>query len=280
MNRKVVVITGATSGIGLEMARKLAHSQCHVVMACRNMEKAVEVRDKIINPNGDYGVDILRIDMASLRSIRQFVEAFNCKYEKLDVLINNAGVFCDTLQWTSDGFEMTMGVNYLGPFLLTRLLSPILTRDSGARIINITSRAAFHGKLSLGENTFNSKTHGFKAYAASKLAQLLFTIDFAQEIKDSGVTVNAAYPGRVATNIWQGKTLLMKMVAPIMNRKSISASEGAETGVYLATSSKVADVTGAMFDREEVVEYSPVCEDDDLRRRLMALTREAIDRAE
>ena len=278
--KKIAVITGATSGIGLESAKELAAKGFSVIMACRDIEKAACLAGDIINQNGSPSVEVLPVNLASLQSIRAFSSKYTAVHDKLHVLVNNAGVFCDKLQKTEDDFEMTMGVNYLGPFLLTRLLLPVIKNTPGARIINITSKAAFHAKLKLEENPFSSRTHGFKAYAASKLAQILFTIDLAEELKDAGVTVNAAYPGRVATNIWKGSSLLMKIVAPIMMRKSISAEEGAKTGIYLAESPAVEGVTGKLFENEEIMEYNQTCRDDQIRKKLIKLSFDAVDYSE
>ncbi|WP_051534060.1 SDR family oxidoreductase [Desulfitibacter alkalitolerans] len=276
MYEKVAVITGATSGIGLETAKDLAQKGYCVVMACRDTEKAAGLAGEIINKSGNEYVRVLPLDMASMQSIRSFSESFSAQYDKLHVLINNAGVFCDKLQKTEDGFEMTMGVNYLGTFLLTRLLLPVIMDTAEARIINIASKAALYGKLKIDEQVFSNKIYGFKAYSTSKLAQILFTIDLAEELKDSGVTVNAVSPGRVATNIWNGSSLLMKIVKPIMMRNSISAQEGARTGVYLAVSPMVEGITGKLFDKEKIMEYNQKCLDEGLRKELMKVSYDAV----
>lgn len=276
MNKNVAVITGATSGIGLETARALAHEGFKVVMACRDIEKASSLAKEISKQSGNEGVNVIPVNMASMHSIREFASLFAARYNKLHVLINNAGVFCDRQQKTEDGFELTMGVNYLGPFLLTRLLLPIIKDTPGARIINVISKAAFYAKLKLDENTFTGNTHGFKAYSASKLAQILFTIDLAEELKGHGVTVNAAYPGRVATNIWRGDSLMMRIAAPLMMRRSVSAEEGAKTVIYLAVSPAVEGITGKMYYEEDVLEYKENCLDARLREKLMELSFKAI----
>lgn len=276
MNKKIAVITGATSGIGMETARALAHENFKVVMACRDMDKASFLAKEIIKQSGNEDVEVIPINLASMLSIREFSALFASRFSKLHVLINNAGVFCDRPQKTEDGFEMTMGVNYLGTFLMTRLLLPIIKSTPGARIINITSKAAFYAKLKLDKNTFTSNTHGFKAYSASKLAQILFTIELAEELKIQGITVNAAYPGRVATNIWRGDSLMMKIAAPLMMQRSVSAEEGAKTGVHLAVSPAVEGITGKTFYEENVLEYKENCLDEGQRKKLMELSFEAI----
>ncbi len=278
VQKKVAVVTGATSGIGLETARGLAREGFALVLACRDKEKAAGLTADLIGQFGKAEVHVIPVDMASLQSVRDFAAAFSDQFEALHVLVNNAGVFCERPQRTADGFEMTMGVNYLAPFLLTRLLLPALRSTPGARVVNITSKAAFHGKLKPDEHVFSNHKHGFKAYAASKLAQLLFTIDLAEELRREGdsTAVNAAYPGRVATNIWKGGSLMMKIAAPLMMRNSISAEEGARPGLYLATSPAVNGVSGKLFSKEGFVDYNPKCLDETLRRKLMQLSCRAV----
>ncbi len=276
MDKKLAVITGATSGIGLEMTRELVDRDYSVVMAVRDKEKAACLAGELINQTSAADLSVLPVDMASLRSIQDFCTRFKELFGQLHILVNNAGVFTDRLQQTEDGFEMTMGVNYLGPYLMTRLLLPVIKKTPAARIINVASRAALHAKLKADANIFSNRRHGFKAYASSKLAQLLFTIDLAEELQASGVTVNAAYPGRVATNIWKGSGLLMKVLAPLMMRNSLSAAEGAKTGVYLATSPDVEGVSGKLFYFEEIMEYNRYCLDKDLRQRLIDLSFDAV----
>lgn len=280
MHKKVAIVTGATSGIGLKTAETLTREAYTVVIACRDKQKGACLAADILEQKGKTGssVDVMLLDLASLHSVRAFAETFMAKYDRLHLLVNNAGGFYDSLQRTEDGFEMTMGVNYLAPFLLTRLLLPILKNTQGARIVNITSKAAFYAKLKLDEDVFTSHRYGFKAYAASKLAQILFTIDLAEELKGTGVTVNAAYPGRVATNIWKGSSLLMKLVAPIMMRNSISAVEGAKPGIHLAVSPELEGITGKLFDQEGVMEYNKACLDVQRRKELMELSFAALKR--
>ncbi len=276
LGKKVAVITGASRGIGLEMAKELAAREYKVIMACRDKEKAACLAGEMINNQRTLDVEVLTVNMASLQSIKAFCVKFTGMHNRLDVLLNNAGVFCDRLQRTEDGFEMTMGVNYLGPFFMTRLLLPALQNAPAARVINVVSKAAFHAKLKLNDQLFTADTHGFKAYAASKLAQILFTIDLAEELKGTGVTVNAAYPGRVATDIWKGSSLLMKVVAPVMMRNSISAAEGAKTGIFLAASPELEGVSGKLYYFEDILEYNQACLDEQLRKKLMMRSFDAV----
>lgn len=197
------MVTGATSGIGLETARGLARAGWDLVLACRNTEKAAGIRAAITAEAHGAAVETLRLDLASLASIRSFAVDLVARYESVDLLVNNAGVFCDTRRLTADSFEMTMGVNFLGTFLLTRLLLPLLLRAAAvagpARIVNVSSAAAAFGAIRRGDGIFTRGPHGFRGYAASKLALVLFTVDLAEEFAGRGVTVNAVHPGDAAT---------------------------------------------------------------------------------
>lgn len=276
MNDKTVLITGATSGIGLEMAKGIAQEGYKVIMACRNREKAEEIASMIKSFARNPNVKALPLDLASIASIKAFVELYSKEEEELYALINNAGVFCDRLERTEDGFEMTMGVNYIGTSLLTEKLLPIIKGAPSSRIITIASKAAFYARLTIHPGLFTGNTYGFKAYSRSKLAQILYTIGLAENLAPRGIAVNAVSPGRVATNIWNGRSLLMKIVRPIMMRTSISAKEGAQTGIHLATSPAVEGITGKVFEKKEILEYNKTCLNKELRRQLLALTYDVL----
>ena len=239
MKDKLVLITGANSGIGKETARGLAAMGATIIMACRNLEKAEPVRDAIIEETGNARVSVMHIDLASLESIRTFAREFTAAYTCLDVLINNAGTFSTTRQETEDGFEKTMGTNHLGPFLLTHLLLPSLMQASAARVVNVSSAAAFFGKIDLDDLQMTSSYGmvGFRAYAASKLANVLFTQELAQRLEGTRLTVNAVHPGEVNTNIWPDNNWFWRLVNRINSRFRISAEEGARTVIFAAASS-------------------------------------------
>ena len=201
---KVVVITGANAGIGIETVRGLQGRGLRVVMACRNVEKSEPVRAQLENESCSK-VDLMQLDLADLRNIEAFAAAFSKKYDRLDVLVNNAGVFCRKRSYTKDGFETTMGVNYFGTVYLTRLLMPTILRTENARIINLSSGAYYGGKLRLDSPSLGSKSN-FPAYAASKLALMYFSFELAERLKKHSVTVNAANPGHSATGIFPSDT--------------------------------------------------------------------------
>ena len=178
----------------METAKFLAAEGWNLALARRDTEKARVVGEEISAAAPAVTVETLHLDLASLDSIRSFAAELSRGRERLDLLVNNAGVFCDTRRRTTDGFEMTIGVNFLGTLALTRLLVPLLVRagraagGKGARVVNVASAAAAYGRLRPGGGLFTEGPHGFRGYAASKLAIVLFTLDLAEELADTGVT--------------------------------------------------------------------------------------------
>ena len=157
MRGKIVLITGANRGIGKETTRGLARTGATIVMACHNLAKANHVGEAIKRETGNEQIEVMQLDVASLSSIREFVVLFNQKYPKLDVLINNAGIACGGKKETGDGFNKVMATNYLGPFLLTNLLLPLLKQAGEARIINTSSVTHFWGQIDLNDLNFKKK---------------------------------------------------------------------------------------------------------------------------
>jgi NAD(P)-dependent dehydrogenase (short-subunit alcohol dehydrogenase family) len=273
VHRRLAVVTGATSGIGLETARGLAHAGCDVVLACRNAKKASATRAAIESEAPGVAVETLPLDLASLASIRACASELARRHEAVDILVNNAGVFCDTRRRTLDGFEMTMGTNFLGTYLLTRLALPLLLRAAAegrpARIVNVSSAAAAYGRIRRDEGIFTRGPHGFRGYAASKLALVLFTLELAEELAGRGVTVNAVHPGDAATDIWRGESLLMRIVGPLMRRSLRSPAEAARAVLRAVTAEDLAGVTGRFLDDSGELPILPKYRDASLRHHLM-----------
>lgn len=278
--RKLAVVTGATDGIGLETARDLARAGCDLVLACRNAEKADATRAAISEESPGAVVEALQLDLASFASIRSFAAGLSERHGSVDLLLNNAGVFCDARRLTADGFEMTMGVNFLGTYLLTRLLLPLLLKSAAsgepARIVNVSSAAAAYGRIRRGDGIFTRGPHGFRGYAASKLALVLFTVDLAEELAGRGVTVNAVHPGDAATNIWRGRSLLMRVVGPVMRRHLPGAAEAAKAVLRAAMAEDLRDVTGRFIDGSGRMLESPKYTDAALRGELLRRAAAAV----
>ena len=273
MEDRLILITGTTSGLGLETAKKLVAMGFRVVLASRNIHVAKIQANEMQSETGNNSIDVMEIDLASFESIEKFVGEFYKKYDKLDILINNAGVFCDTEKKTIEGFEMTMGVNFIGTYYLTKLLLPIIKKGKNQRIVNVASKAGYYGKLNIKKDFFKNHAHGFKAYSASKLAILMMTIYFSEKLTNDGISVNSVHPGDVATGIWKGESLLMKLIAPINKRRYMSPEKACKTIVYVATSNEILGVTGKLFEKtNKAMEYNKKIQDKDVINKLFNYT--------
>jgi NAD(P)-dependent dehydrogenase (short-subunit alcohol dehydrogenase family) len=257
MENKIILITGANSGIGKATATALAEMGAHVVMISRDLEKGEVARQEVMRVSRNNQVDLMQCDLASLQSIRKFAADFIAMYTRLDILINNAGIYTDHRMETTDGFEYQIGVNHLGPFLLTGLLLDLLKKSSPARIINVSSAAHFFGSIDFDDFQLRKSYSSWRSYARSKLANVLFTYELAHRLTGTGVTVNCLHPGfvnsRFAFNRKNEKpNWLMRLAKPF----TISPSEGAETSVYLAASPEVEGVTGKYFAKRKEIASS------------------------
>ena len=274
---KTVLITGADGGIGRETTKGLAHKGATTVMACLDLNEAKPVYEEIKKETGNENVEMMHVDLASLDSIRAFARHFSEQYKHLNVLINNAGTYHHTRQETAEGFEKTIGINYLGPFLLTHLLLPIIEQTPAARIINVSSNAHFQGRIDVNDLHFQKKNyHGFKAYAASKVAIVIFTRELAERLKEMDVTVNALHPGHVATNIWNiwPGAWYQKLIFTIFKRVMTSSEDAARNSIYLASADALQGITGKYFDGTKVREPSSHCKDVHLQKTLWALSEQ------
>jgi NAD(P)-dependent dehydrogenase (short-subunit alcohol dehydrogenase family) len=281
MKNKICVVTGSNSGIGKETALSLAKMGAHVVMVVRNQGRGEKARLEIVKQTGNNSIDLMICDLSSMDSIRRFAKEFKSKYDRLDVLVNNAGAMFNKREVTSEGFERTLAVNYLGPFLLTHELMDLLKSSAPSRIINVSSGLAKNGKVDLDDLQSEKNYRGTKAYsqvrapvyANTKLMVMMFTYELARRLKGTGVTANVLMPGFVATNLGKNSgslssSLMFKMVRPMQ----VSAKKGAETSVYLASSGEVKDVTGKCLTKKKEVLTCPESYDEELQKRLWKKT--------
>ena len=274
---KICIITGSNSGIGKETAIGLAKMGATIVMVVRDQERGEKARTEIVKQTGNNSVDLMICDLSSMSSIRHFAEGFKKKYDRLDVLINNAGAVFNKRELTPEGFERTLAVNYLGSFLLTHELMDLLKSSAPSRIINVSSGLAKDGKVDLDDLQSEKNYPRTKAYSRrhapvydnAKLMVMMFTYELARRLKGSGVTVNVLMPGFTATNLGKSSgsltsSIMFKMVRPMQQ----SAKKGAETSVYLASSNEVKDITGKCFAKKKEVKTCPASYDEELQKRL------------
>ena len=201
---KTILITGANTGIGLATAETFVKDGHHVILACRNPDKASQAK-KQLDAIGTGKVDTVTLDLNNLAQIAQTADTLISQFEKIDVLVNNAGMMTPQLESTADGFEKQIGVNYLGPFLLTMKLLPLIKKAEQGRIIHLASMMHLLGKIDVDQFKADQvkKYNGVRSYANSKLANLLFSNTLAQKLQGSSVTSNALHPGGVDSEIYR-----------------------------------------------------------------------------
>ena len=235
---RVAIVTGANSGIGLETARELARKGAHVVLACRSEARGQAALDDILSENSSAEIEFMALDLADLEQVRQFATAFKNRFDRLDLLINNAGVMIPPATKTKQGFELQFGVNHIGHFALTGLLLESLIATDDARVVNVSSIAHRTGRMDFDDLDFDARGYrASAAYGQSKLANLLFTAEFARKVEAAGadLLVAAAHPGWTQTNL-QKHSGLFRAFNPIMGMKPIG---GALPTLRAATGSDV-----------------------------------------
>jgi retinol dehydrogenase 12 len=247
MNKPICLITGATEGIGKVTATVLARKDYAVVLAARNEAKAATVAREIVASTGNRDVDYLTADLRSLAQLHRLTETFTLRYPRLDVLINNAGIVMPQRVLTEDGYETTFQVNYLSQFYLTHLLLNELTKSPQGRVINLSSSVYRAGKFDPDNLQSERGFSTIRAYAASKLLVLLFTIELAHRLKPTRITANAVHPGIVRTPMMRGAPGVLRVISYAALPFSLSPDKGAATSVFLASSPDSTQVSGRYF---------------------------------
>ena len=272
---KVVIITGADGGMGQVHVRATVKAGYEVVMGCHHPEKGQAVRDRLAAETGG-NITMLPLNLASFNSILAFVEEVKNRFGHVDLLLNNAGTLLHHAGQTEQGIEKTVGVNYLGHYLLTRQLLPII--PVGSRIVNMVSLTIRYGKIDhdiftpVDEKHFNR----FRTYSDSKLALLYFTLDLADELKDKGILVNCADPGIVSTNIIRQGNVVIDKLCDLFFRPIIYKPEkGASTMIYLALTPDL-NVTGKCYANKKEVKLKRKMIDNPYRKQLHDRTEEII----
>jgi NAD(P)-dependent dehydrogenase (short-subunit alcohol dehydrogenase family) len=281
MTGKVIVITGGNTGIGKEAAVGLAGLGAHVVITSRNEERGRVARDEIAERTGNQRVEVMPLDLASFRSIRSFAGDVHDRFERLDVLVNNAGLILLRRRETDDGFEETFGVNHLGHFLLTDLLLERLRTSAPARVVVVSSNAHKGARRGLDFDDLEGERRyrWMAAYSKSKLANIYFTRELARRVDGSGVTVNALHPGFVRSDFGRGGDLggvygwgIKYLAGPF----AISPEKGARTTIYLASSPEVDGVSGGYFYKCKPATPSAVARDDAAAGRLWDVSEQLV----
>ncbi len=270
MNDKVCIVTGSNSGIGKETARGLAQRGFHVVLACRDVGKAEAARKDISATTGQRAVEVMPLDLASQSSIRNFAASFAASHDRLDVLVNNAGVWMTSRGTTKDGLETTFGVNHVGTALLTQELLPLLRRSAPARIVVLSSALHYRGVMGWDDLQFERRKYGTTAaYNQSKLANVLFTKALARRLAGSGVTVNAVHPGLVLTELFRDyPRLMVKLMSPFMK----TPEQGAACSLHVATAPELDGVSGEYFENSKTRPPARAARDEAAQDRLWTLT--------
>ncbi|XAR50947.1 Very-long-chain 3-oxoacyl-CoA reductase [Bertholletia excelsa] len=251
------IVTGGASGIGLETARVLALRNAHVIIAARNMEAANEAKALILKDNAAARVDVLKLDLSSVKSIREFANNFNALNLPLNLLINNAGVMFCPFQLSEDGIEMQFATNHLGHFLLTNLLLDNMKKTAQAtgiegRIVNLSSIAHLHtyeGGILFEKINDQESYSDKKAYGQSKLANILHANELSRRLQAEGanITVNSVHPGLIMTNLMRHSALLMGILRVFTCLLWKNVPQGAATTCYVALHPKLKGVTGKYF---------------------------------
>jgi NAD(P)-dependent dehydrogenase (short-subunit alcohol dehydrogenase family) len=265
-------MTGGNSGIGLVAARELAAQGAEMVLACRDSDKTRHALEQI-NTGAAIPAINLPVDLACLSSVRDLVAAFLERFDRLDVLVNNAGTFPARQQFTEDGFEMQLGVNHLAHFLLTNLLLDRLKQSAPARVITVTS--TLHRKGTLDFDTFRGfeKYSAQSAYNQSKLANVLFAVELARRLEGTGVTSNVMHPGAVATDIVRDLPWIVRAIISLI---FTTPEKGARTTILLASDESLVGISGKYYDQCEPADWSPLADDAALRERLWQESAEAV----
>jgi retinol dehydrogenase-12 len=277
VREKTCIVTGATSGIGEEIAIGLAKAGGKVAIVARSPERGAASAARIANAAGGAKVDLLLADLASQASIRALAAEILAKYPQIPVLVNNAGVTYMRRETSADGYELTFAVNHLAYYQLTMLLLERIHGSAPARIVNVASDAhKFGGQLDFSDLQNERKFSGMKVYAQSKTANILFTRELATRLAGSGVTVNCIHPGAVATRLGQQNgryaVLLTKALSPFFR----TPKKGADTGVWLATAPEVEGKTGGYYYSRKERQPKPYASDPQAAAQLFEVSAKMV----
>ncbi|MBA3953430.1 MAG: SDR family oxidoreductase [Rubrobacter sp.] len=267
MGGKVALVTGGTSGIGKATATALAAMGADVVVVGRNPERGERAAAEIRAQTGGT-VDLALADLSSQAGVRSLAEEFRRRYDRLDVLVNNAGLVQSTRTETPDGIETTFAINHLAPFLLTNLLLDVLEESAPSRVVTVSSEAERWGNIDFDDLQSKKKYRGFPVYGMTKLANIMFTYELAGRLEGTGVTATCMHPGavntRFGTNNSGPMTILFRLFKPFMR----TPEQGADTLIWLASSPEVEGASGRYYSDRKPIEPKKIAQDPEARRRL------------
>ncbi len=278
MNGKIVLITGANSGIGFETARQLAQLGAEVIMVCRDPERGRAAMTQIAQVATGQAPTLLIADLSSQDSIRALADEVRSRFSSIDVLINNAGAIFAKRELSVDGIEKTFAINHLAPFLLTQLLFDLVRAAPAGRVITVASEI-HSGSLDF-DNLQGERHYNFLgAYNHSKLENILFTYELARHVKNTGVTVNSLSPGPTMTHFGDNLQGLPSLFPRVMKRIPflfVDPEKGASTSVYLASSAEVAGLSGRFFLKSRETRTKPITYNVDVARRLWEVSEQLV----
>ena len=267
MGGKVALVTGGTSGIGKATAMALSAMGSDVVVVGRDRERGERAAAEIRAQTGGR-VDLALADLSSQAEVRALAEEFKRRYDRLDVLVNNAGLVQSTRTETVDGLEATFAINHLAPFLLTNLLLDMLQQSAPSRVVTVSSEAERWGNIDFDDLQSKKNYRGFPVYGMTKLANIMFTYELAERLKGTGVTATCMHPGAVNTRFGTKNrgpmTILFRAFKPFMR----TPEQGADTVIWLASSPDVEDVSGRYYSDRKPIEPKKIANDSAARRRL------------
>jgi NAD(P)-dependent dehydrogenase (short-subunit alcohol dehydrogenase family) len=268
------LVTGATAGIGEATAAGLAALGATVVVAGRDVERCSASVERIKQQTRNPEIAYLVADLSSQREVRRLAEEFKSRYARLDALVNSAGAINLARRSTVDGIELTFALNHLSYFLLTDLLIDLMISSAPARIVNVSSSSHRRAGINFDNLQGHGRYRGFRAYAQSKLGNVLFTYELARRLDGTGVTANALHPGVVATRFLANNGKIGPIFSFLFGLRGISPAEGARTSIYLASSSEVEGITGGYYEKSQAVRSAAASYDEDTAARLWDISAE------
>lgn len=274
MDRKICVITGASSGIGKATALGVARLGATTVVVCRNPRRGEKTVRWIRKKSGNDEVHLLIADLSRQQDIFRAAADFKRRFERLDVLVNNAGVLTRKRRLTPEGFELQFFVNHLAYYLFTGSLLDVLRRSAPSRIVNMASTAHSRGVLEFDNLQGERRYNGWQQYSNTKLANIVFTCELARRLEGSGVTANCVHPGVIHTNLMSNYSRALSWTWHLLRWFFKKPEEGAETPVYLASSPEVSAVSGRYFKYCAPLDSSAESRDPDTQRRLWEASEE------